>query len=610
MSFLDPLKRIVKAISTRKNINKINEDKIMARESQASSKPPLSKATVTADQEGLRSVSGYPALSKESAGALKYLWRKCHVEDDWTKGGSLSDAWDRSSGWPYIAKPTYDMYSVGRNLARIAYEIPAWRDVIGESIKLLAGRWPQYMGWMDWVEQPGLDPKCNQYPYFYYQHMMPPGTAGWFNAPGYAGNGLSTQLEDIFATLCLGPKTKSRPTHPYYPSYHAVGREFEYDPVWGNGSGNVHFRSYWSEVIMHGRHITNDKWFDQEFEIVYDEETPKFNYDVKAMCKTLQDQHNTPFDPNGSSLHYGLDCEIGKTFPICVAVGGLAMHLCDQIHDTEYRSAYDKWQEWARQNVAGPDPDGPYEYCVPYIARDLNYFMTEPAVQMNFFYLWLAIHQLVFDEDWSRKLYDSCLKNYGKWEDDGTFHLNVPYEVSKPMVLDDPIGNGAALALAHYFNDEKHLGPLLEWHKTRYQPTYKDGEFYYLYGLEEDWPRGLPNGYGLLGHYGTPGDKGMARMYNELNLKKFEQPTVVDLDFPEVNVRQAIYDEDKDWLVFSIMPCIGKPGSSTSFRVTNLSDGEHEVYMDGQPFKNWEAKEASGEIIVTTTVDHHSFVIR
>src|SRR5271156_6188271 len=68
----------------------------------------------------------YPRLSREGLGALKFNWRKANVKDDWTKGGRLSDAWDRVSGWPYWKKPSYDLDYCMRIVAKIAQEIPAW----------------------------------------------------------------------------------------------------------------------------------------------------------------------------------------------------------------------------------------------------------------------------------------------------------------------------------------------------------------------------------------------------------------------------------------------------------------------------------------------------
>lgn len=54
-------------------------------------------------------VPGYPSLSDEARGVLKFLWRKSHVKDDWTKGGEISDAWDRWSIFPWYMYPRYDL---------------------------------------------------------------------------------------------------------------------------------------------------------------------------------------------------------------------------------------------------------------------------------------------------------------------------------------------------------------------------------------------------------------------------------------------------------------------------------------------------------------------
>ena len=132
----------------------------------------------------------YPRLSREGLGALKFNWRKANVKDDWTKGGRLSDAWDRVSGWPYWKKPSYDLDYGLRVVAKIAQEIPAWREVVGQIAGLLTSRMPQYAAWFDWVEERELDPNAGRYSYFTYRSLIPPGFAGVYNSPGYIGNGI------------------------------------------------------------------------------------------------------------------------------------------------------------------------------------------------------------------------------------------------------------------------------------------------------------------------------------------------------------------------------------------------------------------------------------
>ena len=53
--------------------------------------------------------SSYPSLTEEALGQLKLSWRLSNEADDWTKGGRISDEFDRWTFWPYMAKFTYDL---------------------------------------------------------------------------------------------------------------------------------------------------------------------------------------------------------------------------------------------------------------------------------------------------------------------------------------------------------------------------------------------------------------------------------------------------------------------------------------------------------------------
>jgi hypothetical protein len=99
-------------------------------------------------------------------------------------------------------------------------------------------------------------------------------------------------------------------------------------------------------------------------------------------------------------------------------------------------------------------------------------------------------------------------------------------------------------------------------------------------------------------------------MYNELNLEKFDQPSVVGIDYPGVNVGQAIYDAGKDVLLVRIEPGTARAGSGTTFRVTNLGyHGGHQVQADGKPYEDW-SEAGPGEIIIRTPVVQRTFVVR
>jgi len=552
----------------------------------------------------------YPRLSREGLGALKFNWRKANVKDDWTKGGSLSHAWDRVTGWPYWKKPSYDLDYGMRVLAKIAQEVPAWREVVGESAGLLVSRMPQYAAWFDWVEEVGHDPNQRHYSYLQYRSLIPPGFAGVYNSPGYIGNGLNTHLDEIEASLMLATRRTPRAEHPYYPQHSpAVGRRFDPDPIYANGSSNMMYKGYFAHQLMLGYLMTGDDRFLEPQHLVYDDEI-QYDYSVTDIVRIMCEQHLGDVDENGSPLLPGIDCEVGKMFPVCVTVGGLAAHLHDEVFGTRYRQGYDRWLGWAKDNIVGgnTEPDGGFAWCAPYYDRDIPYCMSEPYQQLGPFFIGPAMQLLPLEPAFATRIYEGMIKNFGRVDDDG-LHIVWPPAVVGTDDRIDPASTSGALTYAREIGDVERAEALEQWMNTQGGAAYDNGEFYFTYGLEEEWPRGIPNAWATLGYIGGAGS--LRRMYNELNLEKFGQPTLEGVDYPGVNVSQASYDAGKDALVVSISPGTARVGSITTFRVTHYPYGDrgHQVLIDGKEHDDW-SDAGPGEIVVRTTVDDHTFVIR
>jgi hypothetical protein len=552
----------------------------------------------------------YPRLSREGLGALKFNWRKANVKDDWTKGGSLSHAWDRVTGWPYWKKPSYDLDYGMRVLAKIAQEVPAWREVVGESAGLLVSRMPQYAAWFDWVEEVGHDPNQRHYSYLQYRSLIPPGFAGVYNSPGYIGNGLNTHLDEIEASLMLATRRTPRAEHPYYPQHSpAVGRRFDPDPIYANGSSNMMYKGYFAHQLMLGYVMTGNDRFLEPQHLVYDDEI-QYDYSVTDIVRIMCEQHLGDVDENGSPLLPGIDCEVGKMFPVCVTVGGLAAHLHDEVFSTRYRQGYDRWLGWAKDNIAGgnTEPDEGFAWCAPYYDRDIPYCMSEPHQQLGPFFIGPAMQLLPVEPAFATRIYEGMIKNFGRVDDDG-LHIVWPPAVVGTDDRIDPASTSGALTYAREIGDVERAEGLEQWMSTRAGATYDNGEFYFTYGLEEEWPRGIPNAWATLGYIGGAGS--LRRTYNELNLEKFSQPTLEGVDYPGVNVSQASYDAAKDALVVSISPGTARVGSITTFRVTHYPYGErgHQVLMDGKEHDDW-SDAGPGEIVVRATVDDHTLVIR
>jgi hypothetical protein len=556
----------------------------------------------------------YPRLTREGLGALKFNWRKANVEDDWTKGGHLSEAWDRVSGWPYWKKPSYDLDYAMRVVAKISQEVPAWREVVGRVADLLVSRMPQYAAWFDWVEEVGLDPNRGQYSYLTYRSLIPPGFAGVYNSPGYIGNGLRSHLDEIEASLFVAPRRKPRAEHPYYPQHSpAVGRQFNPDPIYANGSSNMMYKGYFAHQLMLGYIMTGDDRFLRPQHLVYDEKI-QYDYSVTDIVRIMCEQHLGDVDENGSPLLYGIDCEVGKVFPVCVSVGGLAAHLHDQVLGTSYRAGYDRWVEWAEDNVTGghTEPGGPFAWCAPYFDRDIPYCMCEPHQQMGAFFVGPAMQIVPTHPEWATRIYEGMVRQYGRQDDDGLYIVWPPELTGAALTgaeTVDRIGTSGALTYAREIGDVERVEGLQSWIDKHGGVSYADGEFYFTYGMEESWPRGIPNAWATLGYIGGAGS--LRKMYNDLNLAKFDQPTLEGIDYPGVNVSQATYDPAKDALVVSISRGTARPGSATTLRITNYGfrPREHQVLADGKEYDDW-SESGPGEIAIRTTVDDHTFVIR
>jgi len=553
-------------------------------------------------------IAGYPSLSREAAGALKLVWRLANIKDDWTKGGRIHDAWDRWTYWPYMAKVTYNLTFAVRMIAKFSQEIPAWREIAADAAEKLTDRMRYYVSWYDWVEQKGLDPKWANYPYFYYAHTMPPGTGGWYNAPGYAGNGLAVTMPGLLASLCLAP-VEPNPVHPYtYRHCPPIGREYDPDPIRAHGSSNMMYKGYYLEQLANNMAISGNKKWDEPLHLIYDDEI-QFTYTAEQISQVLTEQFISPMDPGGSLMMFGIDCEVGKVFPLCVGVAGLGQRLMDRIKGTNHVVGFEKWLEFAKTWVAGGNehPEDLYTWAACYYDRDLNVATNLPQHQMPCFWVTPAFNTTPFETEWPEKLLKSAITKFGRWDDDALRLVHTP-DMCGPLVIDDTWGHSFAMATAYELGDTETYTALRAWCDRAWEPIYSDGEFAYGFNLGEAFPRGIINHIQGLSLVGGPGSA--ARMYNEPNLKKFDQPTLTGVDYPNLAVRQAYYDENRHALALAITPGQDSSpvGSPTSLRVINLGDAQPMILEDGVKSDQWQVT-GHGEIAIETTVDAHTFLV-
>ena len=143
--------------------------------------------------------------------------------------------------------------------------------------------------------------------------------------------------------------------------------------------------------------------------------------------------------------------------------------------------------------------------------------------------------------------------------------------------------------------------------EAHYEPTWnrETGEFTWGFGLNEPPPGSAQRGDDGL----RSRQRGsLVEVYNQPNLRKFNDPTVHSVDFPTICLSQAWYDVERRRLVVSTDSGIpGAVGQPTSFRVSNVDVHRCQVIADGQLSRDWRV--VGDELEINTTVGEHTFLI-
>jgi len=264
--------------------------------------------------------------------------------------------------------------------------------------------------------------------------------------------------------------------------------------------------------------------------------------------------------------------------------------------------AFQQWYEYAKQHYIAKCDDQLPEWVTIYYDPflDLNHSIPSSAN-------WIAwgFNLVPNDREMAGRFYEVAKKGFLVEKPDGTAYMVAAPGITK----DNPYVTARTLSLANELGDTEIVKKLRAHVEAHYEPTWhrEAGEFYYLFGLREPYPRGQYNANLMVSEVAGPG--AWWRLFNEPNLKKFEEPTVHDVDYPRMGLSQACYDRSKRVLRLRTYP-IGRSaiGSPATFRIKNLaSPRDCTVLADGAPYSSLAVRD--DELEVTTTIDERSFQI-
>jgi hypothetical protein len=270
--------------------------------------------------------------------------------------------------------------------------------------------------------------------------------------------------------------------------------------------------------------------------------------------------------------------------------------LHDLLYQTETHWVFNRWWKYAKQHYVRLPDEGPLQWAARYYDPIIDYLCQggPAAAESLVFYL---SPQSYHDAE---RLYDAS-------------RPSVPPDAdpaSMKALLAEPRSFARKLMHAREIGDSDRYQALHAFAEQFCEPTWdgERGEFYYRFGLDEPYPRGQANAVIMAAEAG--GRQAWWRIFNEPNLRKFQQPTVSRVDFPRLGISQATYDEEKE--ILAVSTYAAEPwmaGTSTTFSVEHLHEpAQCRLLCDGNVYKEWRV---SGEdrIEIRAEVQDHSYLV-
>jgi hypothetical protein len=497
----------------------------------------------------------YPMTSDRSRGWLRYLFRKATTPDNWDKEGRPHPHWDDVTGAPTTSWQRFDLLKSCYALPLLCDRTPAWREVYGRILDELITRYTGYWTARDWLEQIGEDPKRKQYPQEYYDTWIPKSLWGNYDVPGWTANGIQ----------------------PW---------GLQMDPI--GADGNLFFKGDFLILLGFYVYITGDQKWNRPFKIVRNG-PDTFTWTYSGIAHYLFEQL--------SKHPEGCHCENTKIWPLCMSRAGLGLALHDMLYRSTYRTAFDIFWEYARQNYLSLQSGRVVGPVTAYYDPILSFHQTGEHIPL----MKIAPAQSVLPlyRDDARALFDAEMALL-KWRE-------LPIGVGERKF--NPTEVHQAHLLAQEFGEDGLSAKLAEFSDARFGPTWDvaTAEFTWRFGLDEEHPRGQLNATAAMAEAGGP--DAWWGIVNRPNRKRLAEPTVHGVDFPKVCLSQAVYDPSAAQLIIATDDGVpAHRGEPTTFRISNVVPGNCSVEVDGTKSDNWRIVE--GQIEISTTVGNHTVVVR
>ena len=497
-------------------------------------------------------------LSDRARGWLRFIWDKATTPDDWSSTGEPHPWWDRDSLAPMCSFPRFDLGETAYALPVYADVTPAWREVYTRIADELVGRHTTFWAAIDWLTLIGHDPAADRYPPEWLA-FLPDRLRGRYDAPGWTANGI--------APWGLQP-----------------------DPI--GADGNLFFRGFFNLLLSIYAYVSGDPKWERPFAMAgYRDRRFQWSHHEIAEFINLQ-WKDRPQGPN---------CENTKIWPFCVSGAGLGLQLYDRVFGKQYHGVFDDWVEFAKRHYVRLDGKGRLRSFPFYYDPIEDVVCTFPDEVTAYAALCITPYVLPQNRPFGEFLYEESVRMLG-WSNP---QKRVFQLVKDPRFL--LIGQLIAREVGDH-TTEKRLREVAE---RDFEPRFFGDEsdrFGWWFGRKEPYPRGQLSALQMLSEIGGRG--AWSRVFNQPNLAKFAEPTLVGVDYPTLGIAEAWNDSESGHLRVSTYAATpSRRGTPTSFRVTKLADPRAvRVRCDGADDPRWRVV-SEDAIEVDSEIGEHRFEI-
>jgi len=348
---------------------------------------------------------------------------------------------------------------------------------------------------------------------------------------------------------------------------------------------NVMYSGHLLASVGYYTMLFGDRKYTEPGSLPFDHETifpgwadpKKYKHDFTSLARLIHDQY--------VASPMGFICEPNAVFLFCNGYTFYGFRFHDHLFGTNWLPAVTKNFRQAWKEKGGLlDKDGHFVEAY-LIAQD--FIWVQPSA---YFDAWAGTWMHAWNRDPIESLYPAHAKHWVKRLPDGTAYVEPRPQSSWALQSTSDFGHFALYASE--LGDKKTVDAMLRYAEKHLNPTWDDGAYFFPRNDDLRNEQGLPvlmtplagNALLALARINIP--SGLYITFNEpFENKHFYEPYVDKIDYPNVLVRQAVYDEEKCVLIVRLTP--GDRRGKTSFRVNRLDAEKDWEILENDSIIGW-----------------------